>query len=661
MKFKVIFKNFKSNFKNYVIFYTGNVIGVAEFLIFQGLHSVMWILLADSGMEEIASDIMVSTTVITIFSVLLMVYSMLNYIKLRVKDYSLFYILGMKKRLMYALMGLEYLFGWLISLLLGLLIGSIALKGILYGWHALYPEYIGEAQIGTSVYGPVCQTSFVIMAVVLFVILVWADNKDISVLIGATEEKEKKPQSVYWVLLVVLGIGLLVVGFWQYRSVEMGYYYSHIEWIIGWFLVVSFGGSILLEQLHKRKKFYIHNLLKINRLYSKYQSNMLVMLMLLSVHFIALGYCTVGISQRLPIKGDEQYYPYDAVWMSRDDDQSREYGAELAGKYGGAVKTVSMIRVSSYYDEEIGISEETYQQIAGKSYGLTGREILIGVSEYRSTDGKKIRSNIYNTALIWLVPGKFTEYWYDYVSPEANNPMAIKDTKYHYQIQDVFTQNWFGNYRWEYDAENVIVFSNEYFEEQRKILSHNPEEATLLQMFTFPEEAKEEAYQELKSYAEQYGVKETGFTSTPQKYLYITEEFVADMEKTDLFIITNKLFLILALFVSGLFVLMIKTMAEIPYYKQRYQFLDCMGIKGRARRKTLSAEVQSTPVIAVVAAAVLSAGYMEMHILTEDFRGVVLGAKVWAYWGILVLGYVLLEYLAQKVFVLYVSRKIKGK
>lgn len=239
--------------------------------------------------------------------------------------------------------------------------------------------------------------------------------------------------------------------------------------------------------------------------------------------------------------------------------------------------------------------------------------------------------------------------------------MAIKDTKYHYQIRDVFTQNWFGNYRLIYDAENVIVFSNEYFGEQREILLQNPEEATLLQMFTFPEEAKEEAYQELKSYAEQYGVKETGFTSTPQKYLYITEEFVADMEKTDLFIITNKLFLILALFVSGLFVLMIKTMAEIPYYKQRYQFLDCMGIKGRARRKTLSAEVQSTPVIAVVAAAVLSAGYMEMHILTEDFRGVVLGAKVWAYWGILVLGYVLLEYLAQKVFVLYVSRKIKGK
>ena len=86
-----------------------------------------------------------------------------------------------------------------------------------------------------------------------------------------------------------------------------------------------------------------------------------------------------------------------------------------------------------------------------------------------------------------------------------------------------------------------------------------------------------------------------------------------------------------------------------------------MGDKRAARRKTPGPERQNTPRISVVAAAVLSAGYMEMHILTEDFRGVVLGAKVWAYWGILVLGYVLLEYLAQKVFVLYVSRKIKGK
>lgn len=661
MKFKVIFKNFKSNIKNYVIFYTGNVIGVAVFLLFWGLRSVTRMLFTDSGIEEIAMDIFISAGAVAIFSILLMVYSMLNYIKLRVKDYSLFHILGMKKRLMYALMGLEYLFGWLISLLLGLLIGSIALKGILYGWHALYPEYIVAVKVGSDIYRPVCGISFAIMAAVLFIILVWADNKDVSVLMGGSDKKEKKPQSVYWVLLVFVGIGLLAFGFWQYQGEGWGYIYSHFEWIIGGFLIVTFGGGILLEKLHKRKRFYVRNLLKFNRLYSKYQSSLLVMLMLLSVHFIALSYCVVGISERLPVKGKEEYYPYDAVWMSRDDDQSREYGAELAEKYGGAVKTVPMIRASGYYVEEIGISEETYQQITGKSYGLTGREILIGASEYRSTEGKKIRSDMYSSDLIWLVPGKLTEYWYGYMLPTSNNPMAIKDTKYHYQIRDVFTQNWFGNYRLIYDAENVIVFSNEYFGEQREILLQNPEEATLLQMFTFPEEAKEEAYQELKSYAEQYGVKETGFTSTPQKYLYITEEFVADMEKTDLFIITNKLFLILALFVSGLFVLMIKTMAEIPYYKQRYQFLDCMGIKGRARRKTLSAEVQSTPVIAVVAAAVLSAGYMEMHILTEDFRGVVLGAKVWAYWGILVLGYVLLEYLAQKVFVLYVSRKIKGK
>ena len=93
---KIIYKNFRSNFKNYVAFFIGNMMGVTEFFVFWGLYSIVKNMSANSVMlEDTLEEIIISVSVITIFSTALMVYSMLNYIKKRIADYSLFYILGM--------------------------------------------------------------------------------------------------------------------------------------------------------------------------------------------------------------------------------------------------------------------------------------------------------------------------------------------------------------------------------------------------------------------------------------------------------------------------------------------------------------------------------------------------------------------------------------
>lgn len=95
---KIIYKNFRSNFKNYVAFFIGNMMGVTEFFVFWGLYSIVKNMSANSVMlEDTLEEIIISVSVITIFSTALMVYSMLNYIKKRIADYSLFYILGMEK------------------------------------------------------------------------------------------------------------------------------------------------------------------------------------------------------------------------------------------------------------------------------------------------------------------------------------------------------------------------------------------------------------------------------------------------------------------------------------------------------------------------------------------------------------------------------------
>lgn len=658
MKYKIIFKNFKSNLKNYLVFFVGNIIGVAEMLIFWGMYySIVEMLTQSNVGMSIAFDIVISVGVITIFGTILMLYSMTNYMKLRMRDYGLFTILGLRKRAMYGMLALEYSAGWLVSLLLGLGIGRGILWVVQSLWHKFYPEFMQVTEVRMIAYERTCQISVGIMAVVLFGVMAWADGKDLSRLAAGQDVKEKKPKSRWWSFMILLGILLLAIGAWQFgRTGDWPYIYSHLVWIAGGILILYFGGGILLEEMHRHQQFYMKNLLKLNHLYSRYQSSLLVLLMLFSLHFLALGYCASGIVEKIPLGDYEKNYPYDAIWMARDIENDREFAEQLEEKYGGTVEWIPMIRVSTHTNgEHIGISESTYQKLTGESYNLKERDAVLLFSGGK--EGKRIVAESYvflNTALHM---GKIIPETYEHMYDGA---IVAHDVGHMFHIRDIRVKNLFGEYGVEYVSEGVVVFSDTFFEREREKLLKNPEESTLLGLFTFPETKKEAASVELKDYVGKYGVKEeTELLNYPQSTLYISDEFIDGAGQRDLFQITSKLFIMLALFCSGLAAMMIRIMFEVPYYRRRYEFLDRMGIREKKRRVTLRAEIQSVPMIAVVSAALLSAGYLKMHIVKRDTEGIVLGKEVWLYWGGIILTYIAVSYLVQRIFAFYVKRKLQ--
>ena len=137
MIYRIILKDFKSNIKNNIWFFLANSIGVAEFFVFWGMYTLIERIMK-SGVtgENGIYDIVLSVGAITVFSTVLIVYSMINYVRLRIRNYSLFVIIGMKKRIMYRMLALEYFIGWAVSFLLGILFGGICLHAILELWHA---------------------------------------------------------------------------------------------------------------------------------------------------------------------------------------------------------------------------------------------------------------------------------------------------------------------------------------------------------------------------------------------------------------------------------------------------------------------------------------------------------------------------------------------
>lgn len=607
---------------------------------------------------SIAFDIAISVGVITIFGTILMIYSMTNYMKLRMRDYGLFTILGLRKRAMYGMLALEYSAGWLVSLLLGLGIGRGILWIVQNLWHRAYPEFMQVAEVRVTAYERTCQISVGIMAVVLFGVMVWADGKDLSRLAAGQEVKEKKPKSRWWSFMILLGILLLAIGAWQFGRIgDWPYIYSHVVWIAGGILILYFGGGILLEEMRRHRKFYMKNLLKLNHLYSRYQSSLLVMLMLFSLHFLALGYCASGIVEKLPLGDYEKAYPYDVVWLARDIENDREFADQVVKEYKGTVEHIPMIRVNTYTNSEhIGISESVYQKLTGESYDLGEREVVLLFAE--GQEEKEIEAESYTYWNSALHMGKLTPKWYEHLNGDAQ--IVSRDREHLFKIKDIHVQNLFGAYGVEYESEGVVVFSDTFFERERAKLLENPEEPTLLGLFTFPGKTKEAAAVDLKDYAEKYGVKEeTELLMYPQSTLYISDEFIEGVGQRDLFQITSKLFIMLTLFCSGLAAMMIRTMFEVPYCRRRYEFLDRMGIQEKKRRVTLRAEIQSVPMIAVVSAALLSAGYLKMHIVKRDTEGIVLGKEVWLYWGGIVLAYIAVSYLVQRIFAFYVNRKLQ--
>ena len=120
---------------------------------------------------------------------------MKHYIQLRMKDYSTFVTLGMRKRTSYLLLLTEYSIGGVASLVLGSLPGVGLLYGGQYWLRSVYPEFIDITGFNLKVLRNAWGLSIGIMALVFVGLLTWMDGKDMSALMSTSDCNEKRPVS----------------------------------------------------------------------------------------------------------------------------------------------------------------------------------------------------------------------------------------------------------------------------------------------------------------------------------------------------------------------------------------------------------------------------------------------------------------------------------
>ena len=310
-----------------------------------------------------------------------------------------------------------------------------------------------------------------------------------------------------------------------------------------------------------------------------------------------------------------------------------------------------MIRVTTYYGaQHIVVSASEYEKLTGKDVNLSEREILVGIEDSEYQKEKKITDEDYLNTYSFLFTGKYQEDMAE---------ISHTDPQYLYDIKDIFTQNVIGQYSTDQWHENIIVFSDTYFQKQWEAMRGDDQEATVLRLFTFSGKRKENAWKELSEYQKECGVKNDSDTRM-ESYLYGTEEYLIGQKMRVLFSLSSKLFLMMALFISAFFVNGIKILSELSGYERRYEFLRCMGMKQKQRRKTIRFETQMLSDIALFATVMMGIVYVlsyEWRCASKDAGS--LDVTFWMYWILIVGIYLLADRLVQWLFAQYVIKRVE--
>ena len=635
---KIIYKNFRSNLKNYILFFLSNIVAIMELFVFYGIRSIIKSSITDKvTAEALKTDFQIAVGIIAVITLMLMFYAMKCYIKLRIKDYSMFLVLGMKKKAVSLLLLFEYCIGCVISLILGIGVGRILLYIIQRLLVKYYPRYIQMHALGYQIYKNVCLASILIMVLVFVILLIWLDRRSLGMLMAEDKQNEKRPASYMWIILAVIGNVLMIVGIILYCGSDTQYLYAHGGLLMGLILAVVFGLALFLNLLKKCKNFYYRHMLDLNQLYSRYLNHMIILVLLIVVHFFSLSYLVVQTAELLPLDQYRSQYPYDVIWITEKDNKG--YAKKLASTYNGTVTEVPMIRVSTYYGaNHIGISEKTYRKLS-KSQALNLKENQIAV-RIENSDAKQedIKDSAYWEVYSTLYAGKY------FGKQDSDTLIDVKENEdIHFNIQSICTQTIVGKYSTDGWHENIIVFSDEYFNKQWNAISLKNDNASELELFTFPTTRREPVCQKLKQYNQKSSYHKMGKL---QNNLYITDQYLNGQKMRALFSMSSKIFLIIASILSGFFIMSLKTLTEFPALQKRFEFFKCMGMRENQLKWNTFFEIKILGRIAESVSLVTGILYVGAFIHKQKLAGGISNV-FFKYWIILVVSYILLNEIIQ--------------
>lgn len=643
---KIILKNFRYNLKNYLLFFLSNTLAVSLFFVFSGLKNNLGKNVTDEAANYILNvDFLMAVIMLSIVSALLTVYAVRYYVRLRIKDYSMLTLLGLRKKKLQQIVVAEYGLGWLLSVLVGLLFGNLIYFSFQELLYHISADMIQKSVVGAKPYFYTVFMGLILVLLVVMITLTMMEGKDLDSFAAGKETREFKLESWKWVFLPVIGIGLFIAGDYASYKSGKGMIVAQIFWIVSAVLIFYVGISLALEFLKTRKKFYMKNLLRLNQLYHHFTSNFLIIFMLFLIHFFVAGYVAYGVGSCLPIYADPTMYPYDFVWSAKVEDE--KFMNDLVDKYDGKVKMIPMFKVVTRSGlDHFGISQSTYQNLTGNRCEL-GEDEILAYREDNTKKEKKTQKKEIEIHYEYVHMGKFRG---EYMKPDAYQDFGYEKLT----TKKIICGNYLGRVLDGY-RDSWVVMSDSRFERCWEELKKDPEEFSALALFQIPEKNHKKAWEELETYYAKHGVEELGGM---QNALYDMKEITDGFAKRNLFQLSSKLLLMGALLFSSIFILKMKAMTEEDSMSRRYAFLHSMGMCGKQRRKNAKFEISCVAAIPLVAGIIYGINYILINWKMTTDSGEEVAQEYMMIRGAVILLYMVIQIIGIRIVAVTTSHKI---
>lgn len=330
--FKISIKNLKMSMKNYLIYFTTIILGVAIFYVFNAISSqkILIDILADEReiidvIEEGLSGVSIFVAIVLGF---LIVYASTFLMKRRKKEFGIYMTLGMGKRKISYVLVIETLLIGAISLVIGLMLGIAASQGmsivIVNMFEADMTNF--EFQISSKAISKTI-LYFVIMYLVVIVLNVFIVGKTKLInLLNSSKKAQKNTMKNPYICFIVFVISVILLAT-AYYSVTAGmdeiksakeFLMQIIKGIIGTFgFFWSFGG-FLITICKSSKKFYHHKLnsFTVNELSSRVNTTVFAggIICLMLFFTITMMSCSLSLKKSID-DGLEKYAPRDLQYV----------------------------------------------------------------------------------------------------------------------------------------------------------------------------------------------------------------------------------------------------------------------------------------------------------------------------------------------------------
>lgn len=560
---KMVYKNME---KKNVFFYSASIVlSIVLEIFFLTAYTIN----DKYGLNEKAGNMnwmcTIAFLIAGIISVFFILYSTGYYIKTKNRDYALLLMLGSNRKIIFKFFSVEFLIIYVFSMVVGILAGgmlSVLLLGVL--GVSGYAITVSLSDV-LWIIGTVVKASFILFFIEWVVILLYFCKRDLSGLQVREMKKEGKPGISCF--LLIGGIALFVYAMDLLKKEDILYHFiSMIICLSGMYVIMSFGGSLILILLKMFKGFYYKHMLTLNEFYYKFKSNCRILFIMLVLDLVILYFTGASVISQIPEDADSPMYPYGFVGVIQDDESE----AALIKILGNDKIEISAIK---------GYAEKNDSEFEEKSY------FCISDSDYNRLTAGDI--HLKATEAIWVNESTALE-------PDTLNAIYLSK-------EDVFTI---------IEKHNTIVFGTE--------------KPDCLREFAVLPEAVIDDYKDTYRIILKKGNLEKEF-ATYQSYfsekdsnIFWRYEYLKDANKNMFFVKIIILFTgVCCLFsVSGILVL--KMQGDIPFLNRKYKMLYHMGMTKRSIYKAMSMEYGKILGIPVMLSILLSGIYMLAEMENKD-------------------------------------------